>query len=710
MPLNPHLSTRAGVTSTNRRFAFGCCLSILMAATTITACAPKDTANPAPSIDEAPSDSTDGGSDNVAGGGSDDASVPSETVEQTQADPNPVEATEPAETKQHTNRLVDETSPYLRMHAHNPVDWYPWGEEAFAKAKKEDKPIFLSVGYSSCYWCHVMERESFMDEEIAKFLNENYVCIKVDREERPDVDSIYMVAVQVVNQGRGGWPMSVFMTPEGKPFFGGTYFPPRDGDRGASLGFLTIMQRILQAWTDRRDDINSDAEKLTKIISGELRGQLPDTPAELEPELVDRAKSSIAEEFDPQYGGFGFSVSDPRIPKFPEPSNLVFLLQRVRQTNDEEAREMLLTTLQRMSMGGIWDHLGGGFHRYSVDRYWHIPHFEKMLYDNGQLLSVYSEAYQLTQREDLRRVVDETVQWLLREMRDPGGAFLAAMDAESEKVEGKFYRWTPEEVREILGDDYDSFASVYGLDGEPNFEEEFYVLQLDRPLAEIAAERNVSEAELDAQLAPLRARLLAHRDKRPKPLIDSKVLSSWNGLLIRGLADAGRIFEKPEYTQLASEAARFVLDHLRDDQARLLRTYSEGEAKLNAYIDDYAFVIDGLIALHQATGDEQWLKEAQTLMDRQIELFWDEEGGGFFFTTSDHEVLIARIKQQSDGAQPSGNSISALNLLYLADQLDNDTYRQHAKRTLESAASLMERIPAIAPQASVGIARMTDEK
>jgi uncharacterized protein YyaL (SSP411 family) len=333
-----------------------------------------------------------------------------------------------------------------------------------------------------------------------------------------------------------------------------------------------------------------------------------------------------------------------------------------------------------------------------------------MLYDNGQLLSVYSQAYQLTQREDLRRVVDETIQWLMREMKDPGGAFLAAMDAESEQVEGKFYRWTPEEVREILGDDYEFFAGVYGLDDEPNFEEEFHVLQLDRPLAEMAAERNVSEADLDAQLSPLRAKLLAHRDERPKPLIDSKILSSWNGLLIRGLADAGRYLENQDYTQAASEAARFVLDHLRDDEGRLLRTYSEGQAKLNAYIDDYAFLIDGLIALHQATGDEQWLREAQQLMDLQLELFWDEEGGGFYFTTNDHEVLIARIKQQTDGAQPSGNSISALNLLYLADQLDNDTYRQHAKRTLESVALLMDRFPAIAPQASVGIARLADEK
>jgi uncharacterized protein YyaL (SSP411 family) len=333
-----------------------------------------------------------------------------------------------------------------------------------------------------------------------------------------------------------------------------------------------------------------------------------------------------------------------------------------------------------------------------------------MLYDNGQLLSVYSQAYQLTQREDLRRVVDQTIQYLMREMKDSGGAFLAAMDAESEQVEGKFYRWTPEEVGEILGDDYELFASVYGLDGEPNFEEEFYVLQLARPLAEIAAERNLSESDLDAQLAPLRAKLLAQRDKRPKPLIDDKILSSWNGLLIRGLADAGRYLENPEYSHTAAEAAQFVLAHLRDDKGRLLRTYSDGEAKLNAYVDDYAFVIDGLIALHQATGDEKWLREAQQLMDLQIELFWDEEGGGFFFTTNDHEVLIARIKQQTDGAQPSGNSISALNLLYLAEQLDNDTYRQHAKRTLESAALLMDRFPAIAPQATVAIARMTDEK
>ncbi len=702
MPMS-HSSTPA----VHRRYTFGRSLMIVTTVC-IAACSPNGAAT---STATQPSVATEASSEPGVDGSTDDndSAAVAQTVGQTDADPHQEQVAEPSGKTQHTNRLVDETSPYLRMHAHNPVDWYPWGEEAFARAKKEDKPIFLSVGYSSCYWCHVMERESFMDEEIARFLNENFVCVKVDREERPDVDSIYMVAVQLINN-RGGWPMSVFMTPEGKPFFGGTYFPPRDGDRPSMPGFLTIVQRIKEVWTGQRDDINGDAERVTEVIRGELRGRIPETAAELGPALVDRTQTSIAGEFDEQYGGFGFSVSDPRRPKFPEPSNLSFLLERLRRTNDEEAREMLLTTLQKMAMGGIWDHLGGGFHRYSVDRYWHIPHFEKMLYDNGQLLSVYSEAYRLTQREDFRRVVDETVAWLMREMRDPGGAFLAAMDAESEKVEGKFYRWTPGEVREILGDGYDLFASVYGVDGEPNFEEHFYVLQLERPLAEIAADRNLTESELDAQLAPLRAKLLAHRDKRPKPLIDSKVLSSWNGLLIRGLADAGRNLEQPKYIQAAAEAARFILNHLRDDKGRLLRTYSQGEAKLNAYVDDYAFLIDGLIALHQATGDQQWLREAQQLMDLQIELFWDEEGGGFFFTTSDHEVLIARIKQQTDGAQPSGNSISALNLLYLASELENDRYRQHAQRTLESAALLMDRFPAVAPQASVAIDRLTDEK
>ncbi len=382
--------------------------------------------------------------------------------------PGRADAVEPAadEPSRPLNRLARESSPYLRLHMHNPVDWYPWGPEAFEKARREQKVIFLSVGYSSCYWCHVMERESFLDDEIAAFLNEHFVCIKVDREERPDVDSIYMLAVQLVTQ-RGGWPMSVFLTPDAKPFFGGTYFPARDGDRRGQPGFLTVVRRVHQIWSEQRESVEDSAERLTQAVQTELRG--PEVPADtpLDAGLADEVKTQLAAVFDDQFGGFGFSSDDPFRPKFPEASNLMFLLGRVARTDDPDCRRMLVTTLDRMAMGGIYDHVGGGFHRYSTDRYWRIPHFEKMLYDNGQLLSVYSQAFALTGRPEYRRVVDATAAFLSREMRDPGGAFYAALDAESEQVEGKYYRWTSAEIATALGEDFPWFAELYGLQARP---------------------------------------------------------------------------------------------------------------------------------------------------------------------------------------------------------------------------------------------------
>ena len=615
----------------------------------------------------------------------------------------------------HTNRLAKETSPYLLMHAHNPVDWYPWGEEAFDKAKREGKVVFLSVGYSSCHWCHVMERESFMDEEIAAYMNEHFVCIKVDREERPDVDSIYMTALQIYNQmtgsGRGGgWPMSVFLTPEAKPFFGGSYFPARDGQRGAAMGFFTLLKRIEQAWTTQRENIEGDADQITKLVQSELDGRLPSALRGLDSTLLDEASVSLQSTYDEEYGGFGYAPANPRMPKFPEPSNLVFLNYRLQQSglSDEKkdaAKQMLLGTLDHMAMGGVRDHVGGGFHRYSVDRFWRIPHFEKMLYDNGQLASVYSDAYAITGRAGLKRIVDEMLAFVLRELTDPGGAFYAALDAESEDEEGKFYRWDKQEVLALLEpDEFALAAEIYGLDEPPNFEDHYYVLQLSAPLAETAKAKGLGEDELDQQLASIRAKLLASRNKRPRPFTDTKILTSWNGLMIRGFADAGRNFEDQAYLDAAAKAADFVLAKLRTKDGRLLRTYSKGQAKLNAYLNDYAFLVDGLIALHRATGDEQWLQTADELTEKQLELFWDQAHGGFYFTSGDHESLLARGRDPVDGAEPSGNSVAAENLVYLGEHLHRQEYLDKAKATIQYASGLLQRAPAAAPRTVIAFA------
>ena len=612
------------------------------------------------------------------------------------------------------NRLADETSPYLLLHAHNPVDWYPWGEEAFAKAKKENKPIFLSVGYSSCYWCHVMERESFMDGEIAKYLNENYVCIKVDREERPDVDEIYMTAVHALGQ-RGGWPLSVFTTPEGKPFFGGTYWPARKGDRGASIGFLGIVRMVNKAWADKQELIEEDAKALSAAVNDRLQGQQLVDELKLTPEIIDEVTSDLQDEFDPKWGGFGYSAVNPRQPKFPEPSNLMFLIERIKRKDIEdweEAREMLTFSLDKMMQGGIYDHLGGGFHRYSTDRYWRIPHFEKMLYDNGQLATVYAEAYALTGNEEYRLVVIGILEFIQREMMDEGGAFYAALDAETDAEEGKFYRWTKEELDEHLSDaDRALFGDVYNLNGEPNFEEEYYVPLLTKSLSEHASERGLKLPELVKKLQPTRERLLLIRNQRERPLTDTKILTSWNGMMIRGFADAARLLKNDHYLDVAMKAESFISDKLQTKDGRLLRTYTAGEAKLNGYLDDYAFLTDARVALHKARqGPNPYLTASRKLTDKQLELFWDKEGGGFFFTSDDHEALIARAKDPVDNVIPSGNSVSVGNLLYLAEHPQPDApeeppaYRERAHETIAAAGVYLRVSPGAVPRLAIHVA------
>ncbi|MEZ6115315.1 MAG: thioredoxin domain-containing protein [Pirellulaceae bacterium] len=600
--------------------------------------------------------------------------------------------------QENTNRLAKETSLYLRSHAHNPVDWFPWGEEALAKAKQENKLIFLSVGYSSCHWCHVMEKESFSDQEIAKFLNDNFVCIKVDREERPDLDAIYMMAVQI-RSGRGGWPMSVFLTPDAKPFFGATYFPARDGDRPGQVGFFTVAQKMLAVWKQQPENVQRDADTIADLVNQEMLMRTEGSAPELSSEFANATYAYLKDSFDVEYGGFGFSSSDPNRPKFPEPPNLLFLIDHIRRTEDPNAEKMLVKTLEQMSLGGIWDHFGGGFHRYSTDRFWRIPHFEKMLYDNGQLLSVYAEAYALTGRSDFQRTIEETVGFLLRDMQDPQtGAFYAAIDADSEGEEGKFYRWEQGELKDVLAGRFDAFAATYNVAGQPNFEDHYYVPQLGEPISD----------ERFAAFAADRKKLFEIRNQRIKPVTDPKIITSWNGLAIKGLADSGRLLKRSGDIEQAIRAAEFIHSQLRESDGKLRRTYAEGQAKFNAYLDDYAFYVQGLIGLHQATQDARWLQLAHELTDIQIADFWDETNGGFYFTSNGHEQLIARSKQSIDGVQPSGNSVSAANLLYLAKQTKDDKYRTYARRTVEFVAAAMKKRPGLAAQMDISLAKLVE--
>lgn len=610
----------------------------------------------------------------------------------------------------HTNRLAKETSPYLLLHAHNPVDWYAWGEEALQKARTEDKLIFLSIGYSSCYWCHVMERESFMDAEIAAYLNEHFVCIKVDREERPDIDEIYMTSLNVLGR-RGGWPLTMFLTPDARPFYGGTYFPPRDkfldppGDpddppveRRKMTGLATVLELVHDLWVKSPDEIKEGAEQLTDAVKRSLvRSSLQAAPppgAGLPAEVL----AALGEQYDAQFGGFGFSEGDSAQPKFPEPSNLLFLLDQARGQQESEAREMLLNTLDQIARGGIRDHLGGGFHRYSTDRQWRIPHFEKTLYDNGQLASVYAGAIELADRDDFRGVLRELAEFVLRELTGPDGEFFSALDAETDAEEGRYYVWSREELSEALGfKEFNLLADVYGVDQEPNFEDR-YVLMLHESLDVVAKRRKLSGSELDRRLAPIRAKLLELRGSRQRPLTDTKVLTSWNGIMIRGLADAGRVLSEPRYVDAAIKSADFILKNLRTPEGRLLRTYGQGRASLNAYLDDYAMLADGLIALHQATNDDRWLQTAEEISSRQWELFWDQESDGFFYTSNDHEDLIARSKNPVDSALPSGNAVGACNLVYLGQTLGKAEYLDRADLTIRAFAPYLAQAPAAMPR------------
>jgi len=574
----------------------------------------------------------------------------------------------------HTNRLIDEKSPYLQQHAHNPVDWYPWGPEAFEKATRENKPVFLSVGYSTCYWCHVMERESFEDESLATLLNDNFVPIKVDREERPDIDQVYMDAVQSIT-GRGGWPMSVFLLPDGRPFYGGTYFPPDQ--------FRQVLTRVARMYREERVRLDESAADVAESVASMAGVPKRAAGTEVGERLVRRTLEVLHRSFDAAHGGFGGA------PKFPPHGALRLLLHEYRKAHEEGLLQMGTATLDQMALGGIHDHIGGGFHRYATDERWFVPHFEKMLYDNALLSRSYLEFYAVTHDPFYREAAEGIYAWVEREMTSPEGGFYSALDAESEGVEGKFYLWRRDEIISALGEKPGAiFCRVYNVTSEGNYTEEATGKRTDENI--LYLKQRVGQ---DLRVLPaLRAQLLRARDQRPRPHRDDKVITSWNGLMIASLAYAGRELQEPRYTGMAERAARFVLANLYAD-GRLLRRWRDGEAKFPGYLDDYAYLADGLLELHETTGDREWLDRARELMEAAIAEFWDDQDGGFFYTGEHSERLFVRPKEALDHPLPSGNGMAALVLLRLARATGEDRYRGYAERTLHALAPWMERAP-----------------
>jgi uncharacterized protein YyaL (SSP411 family) len=587
----------------------------------------------------------------------------------------------PSEETAMANRLIDETSPYLLQHAHNPVDWYPWGDEALHRARTEDKPILLSVGYSACHWCHVMERESFENSQIAQLMNDNFINIKVDREERPDVDAIYMQAVQTLT-GRGGWPMTVFLTPDGRPFHGGTYYPPED--RHGMPGFPRVLTAIAQAYRERRGDVLSTAENLTARLQ-------PAVPAgsatgKLSAAVLDEAAQRLASQFDAANGGFGGA------PKFPAAMTLDFLLRHHLRTGNRHSLEMVEISLDKMARGGIYDQVGGGFHRYAVDDIWLVPHFEKMLYDNALLVRLYLRAFQVTGNPFYRRIVEETIDYVLREMTDPAGGFYSSQDADSEGEEGKFFTWTISEMVQVLGpDETPLMARVFGAEPAGNFE---HTNVLHRPidLAEVTAETGIDAGALEERVARARRALFEAREGRIRPGRDDKVLTAWNGMMLRSLAEAAAVLERDDYTAAALANAEFLLSDLRDGD-RVLRTWKDGQAKLDGYLEDYALLIDGLLAVYSLTFNPRWLREAVTVAGSMVNRFWENDPGVFYDTAADAQALIVRPRDILDNATPSGNSVATGVMLRLATLIGDADDARRATLILEGHQEAMARYP-----------------
>ncbi len=585
------------------------------------------------------------------------------------------------------NHLAGSTSPYLLQHQHNPVDWYPWGPEALERARKEDRPIFLSIGYAACHWCHVMERESFEDPQVAKLLNERFICIKVDREERPDLDQIYMIAVQMLT-GHGGWPMNVFLTPQGEPFYGGTYWPPRP--RHGLPAFGQIVMAVGDAWQERRQDILEQAVALTEEVRGALMrpGQIDEAAGGLlSKDLLFTAGKRLVDVLDRTWGGFGGA------PKFPHCSDLELLLRLWFRTQQTDYLEAVTITLDRMAAGGIYDHLGGGFSRYSVDREWLVPHFEKMLYDNAQLATLYLLGFQATGKGAYAVIAEDTLDYLLRDMRDDAGGLHSSEDADSEGVEGKFYVWTAAEIGSVLGTQRgEQFCKVYGVTAHGNFEG-FNILHLPHSIEAAAEKLGVSSGDLIVQLLEDRRTLLAARTKRIRPGRDDKVLTNWNALAVQALALASRMLERPDFLQAAETIVEFLWSKMRDPQGRLLHAFRDGQAHLNGYLDDYSYLTDALLSLFEATGEARWIERAMELANTILNHFRDPKTGGLFYTSDDHEALVARSKDYVDASVPSSAGSAAVAWLRLYSLTGDTKWHEAAERVLLDAVPLMQKQP-----------------
>ncbi|MGA2308566.1 MAG: thioredoxin domain-containing protein [Candidatus Bathyarchaeia archaeon] len=602
------------------------------------------------------------------------------------------------ESKRKPNRLIFEKSPYLLQHAHNPVNWYPWSPEAFKKAEDEDKPIFLSIGYSTCHWCHVMEKESFEDAEVAELLNDAFVCIKVDREERPDLDSVYMKVCQQLT-GSGGWPLHIIMTPDKKPFFAATYMPRES--RFGQVGMKELIPKVKELWTSRRNELLEQAVKVTRFLEETEKGSHETSAAEeLGASTMDEAYFQLSRSFDPSNGGFG------NAPKFPSPHNLTFLLRYWKRTSDRGALEMVDKTLKAMRLGGIYDQLGFGFHRYSTDAKWLLPHFEKMLYDQAMLTMAYAEAYQATGDEEFKQAARETITYVLRDMTDPAGGFYSAEDADSEGEEGKFYLWIEEEIRQLLPAEEAEFAiKIFDVEKDGNFEDAMTgkrtgnnTLHLEKSPTQIAIDMHNSPQDVQKRLDQVRKTLFDFRQKRVRPGRDDKILVDWNGLMIAALSKAAQAFDEPEYANAAKRAADFILNNMRDSEKRLYHRYRDGEAKVNGFLADYAFFVWGLVELYETVLDAEYLQRAVELTEMLMKHFWDEQRGGFYLTPDDADVTLVRGREIYDGALPSGNSVACLNLIRLAHMTGETQYEQKAAQLMRSFASAVSRAPSACTQ------------
>ncbi|MHA2294415.1 MAG: thioredoxin domain-containing protein [Candidatus Hodarchaeales archaeon] len=601
--------------------------------------------------------------------------------------------------KKHPNKLINEKSPYLLQHAYNPVNWYPWGEEAFEKARKSDKPIFLSIGYSSCHWCHVMRKESFEDPEIAKQMNEAFISIKVDREERPDIDNIYMKACQMLTSS-GGWPLTIIMTPDKKPFFAGTYFPKKS--RFGRSGMRELITRIEDIWENKREEIIDSATSITTLLQ---QSTTASDQEEIDEETLKLAYARFYQDFDKSRGGFGTA------PKFPSPHNLIFLLRYWKRTGSETALLMVEKTLEAMRMGGIFDHLGFGFHRYSTDANWLVPHFEKMLYDQAFLAIAYIEAYQVTGKSEYERTAREIFTYVLSDMTSPEGGFYSAEDADSEGVEGKFYLWTEDEIRKILDEeDADLAIKVFNVETKGNFidpikgkKSDENILYMNITLEKASTDLKVPIEELGRYLEDIRQSLFIAREERIHPYKDDKILTDWNGLMIAALAKGGRVFNEPVYIKAAERAVNFILDNLITTDKRLLHRYRDGDAAIIANIDDYSFLIWGLIELYETTFNAFYLKTAIEFNEDMLEHFWDIENGGFFFTPDDGEDLIVRPKEIFDGATPSGNSVAMTNLIKLGRITALSELEDKAMLIVKAFSSTIKQVPSGFTQLLAGL-------